>query len=90
MANLLQECGSGKECVAKHTSYKTYHLLTGPITKEIVKECNCQGIPSKCKRRKRFITYFEGSSFEQTIDIGECLGACSGFGLSKKVTTAAN
>jgi len=29
------------------------------------------------------VTYFEGSSFEQTIDVGECVGSCSGFGLSK-------
>jgi len=49
----------------------------------IVKDCNCQGIPSKCRRRKRFVTYFEGSSFEQTVDVGECMGGCSGFGLSK-------
>ena len=82
----LQECGSGKKCVAKHTSYRTYHLLTGPTTKEIIKECNCQGTPSSCKRRKRFVTYFEGSSFEQTLDIGECLGACSGLGLSEQLS----
>ena len=79
----LQVCGLGKRCVPRHTSFVTFHLITGPVTKEIIKECHCQGTPSKCKRRKRFVTYFEGSSFEQTIDIGECLGTCSGFGLSE-------
>ena len=60
-----------------------FHLFNGPITVDIVKDCNCQGFPSKCRRRKRFVTYFEGSSFEQTVDVGECMGACSGYGLSK-------
>lgn len=82
--------GSAKVCVPKHTSYRTYHLDTGPITKEIIKECQCQGTPEGCKRRKRFITYFEGTSFEQAIDIGQCLGVCRGYGIKKQCIATVN
>ena len=78
VVSIYQECGRNKtkECKPSHTSYRTYHLYNGTITKEIIKECTCQGVPSNnnCKRRKRFTTYFEGSSFEQKIDTGECVG----------------
>lgn len=85
----LQVCGgSAKVCVPRHTSYRTYHLDTGPITKEIIKECQCQGTPEGCKRRKRFITYFEGTSFEQAIDVGKCLGVCRGYGISKPLANS--
>ena len=79
----LQECGEGKECSPSHTSIRTYHLYNGIITKEIIKECTCQGgVPeNKCIRHERFTTYFEGSSFEQKIDTGMCVGSCGGFGL---------
>ena len=33
-----------------------------------LRTANCQGIPLKCRRRKRSVTYFEGS-FKQTIDV---------------------
>ena len=73
--HILQECGEGEECKPSHTSYRTYHLYNGTITKEIIKQCTCQEEPSNnCTRLKRFTTYFEGSSFEQKIDTGECVG----------------
>jgi len=61
--------------------------MAGPTTRQIIKECNCQGALSKCRRRKRFVTYFEGSSFEHTIDVGGCSGSCSGYGKGKQSVT---
>ena len=80
--NTHQACGRNqtKECKPSHTSSRTFHLYNGTITKEIIKECTCRGVPpnNNCKRRRRLTTYFEGSSFEQNIDTGECVGVFEG------------
>ena len=56
------------------------HLYSnGAITDYVSsKDCDCVDI-NECKRYDHFITYYEGTIFEQSVNIGQCLGKCSNY-----------
>jgi hypothetical protein len=65
-----------QRCVPKFTTLS--HLYTGTIVKDYVnhEDCDCVQI-GDCNRVNHFVTYFEGTMFEQTVNVGQCLGKCS-------------
>jgi hypothetical protein len=65
-------------CVPKLTSMS--HLYTEGGVKDFKRAevCDCVRL-GNCVRLPHNITYFEGTMFETTIDVGQCLGRCNKF-----------
>lgn len=65
-----------QKCVPKMTSLS--HLYNSNGVKDYInhEDCDCIEI-GDCNRLKHMVTYFEGTLFEQTIDVGQCQGKCS-------------
>jgi hypothetical protein len=62
-------------CVPLYSSVT--HLYSSNGVKDFVKQedCDCVRV-EKCNRLPHYVTYFEGTMYEKTIDIGQCIGRC--------------
>lgn len=56
------------------------HLYSGGKIVDYIhaKDCDCVNIEG-CKLYNNFITYYEGTHYEKTINVGQCLGKCSNY-----------
>jgi len=65
-----------KKCIPKYSSMS--HLYRGGKVQDYkqTKECDCVNIGA-CSKSDNFITYFEGTLYETTLNIGQCLGRCN-------------
>ena len=64
-----------QRCVPKITSLS--HLYSGNGVQDFVnhEDCDCIKV-SECNRIDHFVTYFEGTMYEQTVNVGQCMGTC--------------
>lgn len=67
-----------KTCIPKITTVGTYYSSNG-ITDFVNSEhCDCvEG--GECHRENHYVSYFEGTTFETNINIGQCVGKCPQF-----------
>ena len=65
-----------KKCIPKYSTMS--HLYSGGKVKDYkqTKECDCVNI-GMCSKSDHFITYYQGTLFETTLNIGQCLGRCN-------------
>jgi len=63
-------------CRPKVTVVSSMYTEHGVKDYENVKDCDCID-GSECQRAASIKTYFPGTAFETTMDVGQCLGACS-------------
>jgi len=64
-------------CRPKRTTVS--HLYTSSGVRDFYKDEDCDCFELKeCRRERRMVTYFEGTSFEISMDVGQCLGKCNG------------
>jgi len=75
---LSVQYGKCQRCIPALSSMS--HLYSnGRITDYVRSEdCDCVEI-NECKRYDHFITYYEGTMFEQSVNVGQCLGKCSNY-----------
>jgi hypothetical protein len=64
-------------CVPKQTTVS--HLYTSGGVQDFYRAetCDCVEL-GECKRQLHMVTYFEGTMFENSMDVGQCVGKCSG------------
>lgn len=62
-------------CVPRLTSLS--HLYSDRGVQDFLRaeDCDCVRV-GNCSRIPHHVTYFEGTMFENTIDVGQCLGQC--------------
>lgn len=65
-------------CVPKITSVSTYYSSNGIQDFVNSEHCDCVN-NGECNREDHHISYFEGTNFETTINIGQCIGKCPQF-----------
>jgi hypothetical protein len=65
-----------QRCIPKQTTLSHFYSNEGVIDFMSAEDCDCVGIGG-CERFDHFITYFEGTMFEKTVNVGQCLGKCS-------------
>ena len=65
-----------QKCVPKYSTLS--HLYSdGKVTDyKQIKECDCVNIGG-CAKYDHFITYYQGTIYETTLNTGECLGKCN-------------
>ena len=65
-----------QKCIPKFTSLS--HLYNSNGVKDFInhEDCHCLNV-GDCKKIDHYVTYFEGTMYEQEINIGQCLGKCS-------------
>jgi len=75
LSMVYEEC---QRCIPKLSVMS--HLYTGTTVQDFnrVKDCDCVLI-GDCTRYTHYMTYYGGTSYETTIDIGSCLGRCPRF-----------
>ena len=64
-------------CVPKQTTVS--HLYTSGGVQDFYRAetCDCVEL-GECRRQLHMVTYFEGTMFENSMDVGQCVGKCSG------------
>ena len=67
-----------QRCIPKLSSVS--HLYTdGGVTDFIrAEDCDCVDLEG-CAQYDHFVTYYEGTIFENTVNVGQCLGKCANF-----------
>ena len=63
------------DCVP-YTMTEERVLLYNTFILEMEKVLTCQKVPSTCQRLPRMVTYYPGTAFARTIDVGACGGEC--------------
>lgn len=66
-------------------------LLYNTFMVEMERVLTCQKVPSTCQRLPRMVTYYPGTMYRRTIDVGACGGLCQDEMTCKptKITTVA-
>jgi len=64
-----------EKCLPIHNVVNSLFTLNGLSESRHIKDCNCINV-QKCHREVLEETYYPGTNFERTIDIGQCLGGC--------------
>jgi hypothetical protein len=75
-------------CAPKVSVVSTLYAPGGPQNFEDVKDCACVD-GTKCHREPLFQTFFPGTIFQATLDVGQCIGRCNTAVPSKCRPTAA-
>ena len=71
-------CKTGEECAVKSVSKKHFHLYNGD-RKEVdsIQSCQCQAPVTQCQHVNRETTFYLGTEYETTVDLGMCVGPCA-------------
>jgi len=64
-----------EKCLPIHNVVNSLFTLDGLTEIRHIKDCSCINV-RKCHREILEETYYPGTNFERTIDIGQCLGSC--------------
>ncbi|CAG0878627.1 unnamed protein product [Darwinula stevensoni] len=72
-----RSCSEKKACIASKERVENYYVLGGPVNVTVIEQCGCLKKKHRCRRIPKLMTYFSGSPFEETLDIGTCIGQCS-------------
>ena len=72
---LSVEYDNCQRCVPLTSSLS--HLYTNNKVTDFLstEDCDCVKV-KECRRYDHFITYYEGTQFETTVNVGQCLGNC--------------
>jgi len=67
-----------QECIPKLSAMS--HLYSNGKTTDYIntEDCDCVEI-NQCNLFDHYITYYEGTKYETTINVGQCLGKCSNY-----------
>jgi hypothetical protein len=67
-----------KVCIPKITTIGTYYSSSGISDYVNSEHCDCvEG--GECHRENHHVSYFEGTTFETNINVGQCVGKCPEF-----------
>ena len=67
-----------QRCIPKLSSLS--HLYTKSGVTDFLRSEHCDCVMVKgCKRHEHLITFYEGTMYEQTVNVGQCLGRCTNF-----------
>jgi hypothetical protein len=67
-----------QRCIPKLTTLSHLYSNNGVEDFMRAEDCACVRVEG-CERYDHFITYYEGTLFEQTINVGQCLGKCANY-----------
>ena len=84
---LAVEYHNCQACIPKTSVVSTLYTAAGAQHFEDVRDCSCVDA-TKCHREPHFQTFFPGTIFEATLDVGQCIGRCSATVPSKCRPTA--
>ena len=70
----VQICNS--KCYPRKVRMETYHRIRGPKDIEVITTCASSNIKRRCRRTRKTAVYFQGTRFEQNVDVGYCDGPC--------------
>lgn len=59
------------------TTKQRLFMMTGVVV-EIETIQKCQSASSSCQQLPRMVTFYKGTEFETTVDVGMCSGVCIG------------
>ena len=76
--NLSVQYEKCQRCIPKLTSVSHLYTDGGVTDFHRAEDCDCVGIEG-CARYDHFITYYEGTMFEKTVNVGQCLGKCANY-----------
>ena len=64
------------KCLPTSSVISTMYTENGLSHYENIKDCDCVRM-NKCHRVSRIKTYYPGTKYETTLDVGQCLGDCN-------------
>lgn len=67
-----------QKCIPKYSVMS--HLYSGGKVQDYkqTKDCDCVDIGG-CTKNDNFITYYQGTIFETTLNVGQCIGKCNNY-----------
>ena len=66
---------TSSDCVPSSVVMERF-LLYHTFIAELESVLTCQKVPSTCQRLPRMTTYYPGTMYHRTIDVGACGGLC--------------
>lgn len=76
--NLRIQFDKCSQCIPTITELNGFLTSNGYSEYNNVLDCDCVNVTA-CNRQRNLVTYYPGTVFENTIDIGNCVGKCSQF-----------
>ncbi|XP_065841704.1 uncharacterized protein [Oscarella lobularis] len=75
VSEAVKKCRKRYTCYGSHSHVEQYTMLSGEHEEHLlIKTCACVSARTSCQRAPRFLTYYPGTSYERTIDHGQCTG----------------